>query len=180
MLNKILVAIDDSYASQCAFETALQLSRALDAELMLVHVLDALASDGPGNPFVTVDPLLFIQNEEKIKTDYEEKMAKFVGRYDTLLKEKQAEAEATGITTQYVLPHGRPGLAICEVAKESNIDLIVIGNRDRSTLKELVPGSVSNYVVHRAPCSVTVVHPDSYQKTETQVQHPEPELAGVV
>ena len=180
MLNKILVAIDDSFASQCAFETGLQLSRALGAELILVHVLDVLASDGPENPFVTVDPLVFIQNEKKIKTDYEEKMIKFVARYDALLKEKQKEAEAAGVVTQYALPHGRPGLAICKVAKENNIDLIVIGNRDRSTLKELVPGSVSNYVVHRAPCSVTIVHPDSYEKPEIRVPHSEFELAGVL
>lgn len=180
MLNKILVAIDDSYASQCAFETALQLSNSLEAELMLVHILDISASDGPGHPFVSVDPLVFIQNESKIKADYEDRMTKFVSRYDALLKEKQAEAEALGIRVQYMQPYGRPGPAICRVAEENHIDLIVIGSRDRSTLKELVPGSVSNYIVHRAPCSVTIVLPDSYLKAKAPALQSEPELTGVV
>ena len=50
MLNKILVAVDESYASQCAFETALQLSKALDAELLLVHVLDPNPKPQTPNP----------------------------------------------------------------------------------------------------------------------------------
>ncbi|MCZ8054719.1 MAG: universal stress protein, partial [Microcystis sp. LE19-12.2C] len=46
---------------------------------------------------------------------------------------------------------------ICKVAREENIDLIVIGRRGRSGLGELFLGSVSNYVLHHAPCSVLIV-----------------------
>ncbi|NEO65320.1 MAG: universal stress protein, partial [Moorea sp. SIO4G2] len=35
--------------------------------------------------------------------------------------------------------------------------LIVLGRRGLGGLKEMVLGSVSNYVVHHAPCSVLVV-----------------------
>ncbi|MGQ9872468.1 universal stress protein [Leptodesmis sp.] len=36
-------------------------------------------------------------------------------------------------------------------------DLILIGNRGHTGLKELFLGSASNYVLHHAPCSVLTV-----------------------
>lgn len=177
MLNKLLVAIDESYASQCAFETALQLSKALGAELMLVHVLDVFASDGPGNSQVEATLFSPVLSESEKRKGYEAKMTKFVSRYESLLKERQMQAKVAGVAANYVQPYGRPGSSICAVASESNVELIVVGNRDRSTLKELVPGSVSNYVVHHAPCSVTVVHPDSYDRIKARAQSSELALA---
>ncbi|MGB3293957.1 MAG: universal stress protein [Phormidesmis sp.] len=167
MLNKLLVAIDESAASDWAFETALELAEALKAELILVHALDIFASSSPRSPFLLVDADLS-ELDKKVQKDYELKMAEFVGRYDALLKEKQAEAKAAGVTAQCIQPHGRPGPAICQAASDHNVDLMVVGNRDRSTLKELVPGSVSNYIVHHAPCSVTIVHSDSQSMAPEQ------------
>ena len=160
MLNKLLVGIDESASSECAFETALELAKALGAELVLIHVLDIFASDSPGSPINLIDSCLDTLNDQAQK-DYELNMTEFAGRYDTLLKKRQAEAKAANVTAYYLQPYGRPGPAICQAASDNYVDLIVVGNRDRSTLKELVPGSVSNYVIHHAPCSVTVVHSDS-------------------
>ena len=178
MLNKLLAAIDESAASDWAFETALEVARALNAELILVHALNIFASDSPRSPFVPVGSDLS-EIDEKAQKDYELKMAEFVGRYDALLKEKQAAAKAVGVTAQYIQPYGRPGPAICQAASDHNVDLIVVGNRDRSTLKELVPGSVSNYIVHHAPCSVTIVHSDSQERSMASEQPSEFSLAGM-
>jgi nucleotide-binding universal stress UspA family protein len=52
---------------------------------------------------------------------------------------------------------GIPGSSICDRAKQWGADIIVIGRRGHSGLAELLLGSVSNYVVHRAHCSVLVV-----------------------
>ncbi|MEO0350033.1 MAG: universal stress protein, partial [Cyanobacteria bacterium P01_A01_bin.15] len=38
-----------------------------------------------------------------------------------------------------------------------NADLIMMGRRGRSGFSELLLGSVSNYVMHHAPCSVLTV-----------------------
>lgn len=157
MLNKLLVGIDESASSEWAFETALELAKALRAELVLVHVLDILALDNHRNPIKLVDNYLDALDEQT-QADYELKMTEFAGRYNALLQERQAAAKAADVTVHCLQPHGSPGPVICQAASDNHVDLIVVGNRDRSTLNELAPGSVSNYVVHHAPCSVTVVH----------------------
>jgi nucleotide-binding universal stress UspA family protein len=50
-----------------------------------------------------------------------------------------------------------PGAAIVSAAKEWNADLIVVGSHGHGFLGRMVLGSVSDYVVHNAPCSVMVV-----------------------
>jgi nucleotide-binding universal stress UspA family protein len=65
-----------------------------------------------------------------------------------------------GVKGEYRQIYGHAAKTICKVAREENIDLIVIGRRGRSGLGELFLGSVSNYVLHHAPCSVLIVqHP---------------------
>jgi nucleotide-binding universal stress UspA family protein len=52
---------------------------------------------------------------------------------------------------------GDPGDAICRIAQEHAVDLIVIGSHDRNWLSRLVAPSVRNYLVEHAPCPVLVV-----------------------
>ena len=52
---------------------------------------------------------------------------------------------------------GDPGGAICAVAREFDADVVVLGSRGRGVLKRVVLGSVSEYVLHHAPCPVLVV-----------------------
>jgi nucleotide-binding universal stress UspA family protein len=52
---------------------------------------------------------------------------------------------------------GHPAQEIVELATHLDIDVIVVGTRGRSLAREIYLGSVSNAVVHRAPCSVLIV-----------------------
>jgi nucleotide-binding universal stress UspA family protein len=52
---------------------------------------------------------------------------------------------------------GEAGSLICKAAQNWGTDLIVIGRRGHRWLSEILLGSVSNYVVHHALCSVLVV-----------------------
>ena len=52
--------------------------------------------------------------------------------------------------------HGSPGPAVCDFAAEVSARLIVLGTRGRGGFKRALLGSVSDYVVRNAPCSVLV------------------------
>lgn len=49
-----------------------------------------------------------------------------------------------------------PGEMIIKIAQEQNFDLIVMGSRGLSVIKELVLGSVSSKVLHQAGCPVII------------------------
>lgn len=55
---------------------------------------------------------------------------------------------------------GSPESRIVETAEEMHADLIVIGSHGYKSWERLLLGSVSNSVVHHAPCSVMVVRAD--------------------
>ncbi|MEM9092439.1 MAG: universal stress protein [Cyanobacteria bacterium P01_F01_bin.53] len=156
MLNKILVAIDESASSDWAFDTALAMAQSLAAELFLVHVIDSLSPESPKPPRFLIGGFP-MDEDNAAQNEYEHRWKQVEDRYDALLKQKQADAETAGVQATCVKVLGTPGQKICEVAKKNNIDLIVTGNRDRTNRS-----SISHYLVRHAPCSVTVVHPKAY------------------
>ena len=59
---------------------------------------------------------------------------------------------------------GNPGEVICSVAKDEEVDLLVVGSRGRGTIRRTLMGSVSTYCVHHAHVPVMVVpHADRHK-----------------
>ena len=55
--------------------------------------------------------------------------------------------------------NGNPGEAVCKVAKERNVDHVVMGSRGLGTVSRALVGSVSDYCLHHANVPVSVVPP---------------------
>ncbi len=161
MINKILVAVDGSAASQRTFASALETASAMKAKLVLMHVLDVFDPSSPERSSIAFDSDS-IALEKSVQEVYQGEWNKFASYYDALLMQRKGEANAAGVEASYKQPYGRPGPAICEEAGTHDADLIVIGSRDHTYLKELALGSVSNYIIHHAPCSVMIVHSDTH------------------
>ncbi|MEM8720498.1 MAG: universal stress protein [Cyanobacteria bacterium P01_G01_bin.39] len=163
MINKILVALDYSSTSESVFNSAVSLAKTTDASLMLVHVL---ADNEPGFPVVptyTYYPVLDDYDYnlyQKRYEDYQQKGIKF-------LQQQNKEAITAGVTTEFTQLAGNPGSMICELANTWSADLILIGSRGLTGLKEMFLGSVSNYVTHHAPCSVLIIRTPIDKETET-------------
>src|SRR5262249_37151211 len=62
-----------------------------------------------------------------------------------------------GIGVRHVFLLGDPATEIVRYARDSGIDLIVMGTHGRTGLERLLMGSVAEKVMRDAPCSVLVV-----------------------
>jgi nucleotide-binding universal stress UspA family protein len=152
VVQKILVAIDQSDISKAVFSQALSLAQATGASLHLLHIL---STEEEGSP-VTL-PMQYPAVNHQILEEYRGKWQRFESERLEQLEALSQKAIAAGVKAEISQVSGSPGRLIVELSQNWGADLIVVGRRGRSGLKELVLGSVSNYVVHRARSSVLVV-----------------------
>lgn len=155
MLHKILVAITSSESNHYVFDQALMLAKAMGAHLGLLHVTD---------PDETSEPLpAYLKSLKPYMSEEDESDPYcYVGHFETfepdLFEALVDRATAEGVSTDCIHCFGDPERAINDFAAVWNPDLIVLGRRGRSGIAEFFLGSVSNYTLHHAPCSVYVVH----------------------
>lgn len=158
MFHKILVAMDTSATSKEVFDAALSLAQVNITNLMLLHVL---SEEEVGTPTPLISSLEYYPslNEKNLELYREQREA--AARHGLeLLRSRAAQAMTVRVSAEINQVVGSPGRTICQLARSWGADLIVTGRRGRTGLSELVLGSVSNYVMHHAPCSVlTVQHP---------------------
>jgi nucleotide-binding universal stress UspA family protein len=142
MFEKILTAIDNSTLGNQVFHQALSLARMFNAQLMLLHVL---SDEEVGYPDV--------HNLADHLDRWEASKQTGIQILETHLK----TAIAAGVQTTIAQTPGTSGKTICETARTWGADGIVVGHRGLTGMKEMVQGSVSNYLVHHAPCAVVTV-----------------------
>jgi len=137
MYKAILAAYDASTAAAHAFRSALELAERLGASLSVVSVAQL------PEPAEMVETSAIL---ESAKTHYERDFRKL-----------RADAKARGIEIQTYVAVGHAADQIIHRAVESKADLIVMGHRGGSRMKEWLLGSVSKRVLSYAPCSVLIV-----------------------
>ena len=158
MIRRILVGLDQSELSEIALQKAIALAKSCNAQLRLVHVL---VDSEPGAPqqISYLSEYYYPLANETVFESYQSDWNQFVDHYKAWLLEQVETAVNEDVQASYELAYGRPGSKLCDIATSWSADLIIVGRRGRSGLGELLLGSVSNYVMHHAPCSVFVVHP---------------------
>lgn len=162
MFHKILIALDRSELSGRVFEEALAIAKATQGQLMLLHVLSPFDEGYPAVAFSGMDGLILHQQAIETFTRQMEVLEKEGLEY---LRSLTNRALNGGITAEFSQNLGNPGGNICALARTWNADLIIMGRRGRSGLSEILLGSVSNYVLHHAPCSVLAVQTPELQST---------------
>ncbi len=155
MFHKILAAIDRSEMSDDVFKTALDIAKADKAVLVLLHVL---SFDEQGNPSMLMPTgLEYVRATDATTLEgYRNRWQTYEQKSLEILKSLAERATAAGVTTEFHQVADSPGRRICEFADSESIDLIVMGRRGISGVNEFLVGSVSNYVLHRSPCSVLI------------------------
>lgn len=153
MFRKILVGLDLDETCDVIFKKAVALAQATGADLLL---LNALSPDEKRAPI----PLPHHRTVaiEKAWPVYQERYRAYALRELERLGSFAERANAARVNTDFVQALGRPGWALCEQAKGCSADLVAVGSHGRMGLSEMRLGSVSNYVMHHAPCSVLIFH----------------------
>ena len=76
-----------------------------------------------------------------------------------IMNESKISVEKNGLKFKAKIMQGNIGYNIIKTAhsKETKYDMIVIGSRGRSSVKEIFFGSTSNYVIHASKIPILVV-----------------------
>lgn len=147
-IKTILVGLDSDDIGQTVFDQAVELAQATQASLTLCSVL------APVND----NSLIFSPYSDRDWATYADRYRAMERTRLETLETFANRAQGIGINAESILDMGSPGPVICKLAKTQKTDLIIVGSHGRQGLSEMLLGSVSNYVVHHATCSVMVVH----------------------
>jgi nucleotide-binding universal stress UspA family protein len=139
VFKRILIAVDDSAFAAHAADVGIKLANSLNAELGFIHAFDPAVAPG-GTWGVPADRTMALSEQE----------AKHV--LESFCKRTAIRSDVTEF-----LESGRPAGKILEVAKKWPANLIVMGSHGRGRMQGFFLGSVSQEVLHYAPCPVLVV-----------------------
>ncbi len=161
--QKILVALDQISSSSLAFDHALQLAQLHQSQIRLVHCLSINSYDNLGT---LIDSGAGLRSSAQVQR--QEKVAQLQKTQEAQkqLKQLLAEALKLNLKADFVCETADPGRYICQLAKDWEADVIVIGNSGKKGLKKLILGSVSQYVSNHAPCRTIVVPNDGSPEIE--------------
>lgn len=168
MFHKLLVAVAQSEFDRQILDEAIALAKANQAALMLLHVLSPFDQTYPGVGYPGIEGI-YPSIHQRTMQVYLDQWKSLEQEGVALLRSLTQEAIRAGVMTEFTQNLGEPGRVICELARTWDADLIMVGRRGRTGLSEFFLGSVSNYVLHHAPCSVLTVQ-RNLLKTETPPQ----------
>jgi nucleotide-binding universal stress UspA family protein len=152
MMTKVLVAVDGSEHSKKALTYAIELTKKFKGKITVVNVYSTVVPqtqpiDGLSTPAMSgTSAAMAAKMAEDAKL-----------RGEQILTETQQFAKEHGILVEKVLREGDAVNEIVAEAKAGNFDLVVVGHRGMSKLKELLLGGVSEGLSHKAPCPVLIV-----------------------
>lgn len=136
--QKILVAIDLTEEAPQVLEKAMAISKAHDAEVVLVHVVEPVGYAYGGDI-----PMDLTELQEQLDKAAKEKLHTYGERH--------------GIATDNQLVMvGRPESEIHRLSEELDADLVVVGSHGRKGF-QLLLGSTANGVLHGTVCDVLAV-----------------------
>ena len=150
MFKTIVWATDGSEQADKALDYVRKLATEDGASLVVVHAIEAFATSYAAGLPVYGD-------EDEIKAKIERQVEKL---------------RAEGVTVDSTLMRAegiRPAHLIAEVARDVKADVIVVGTRGHTPIGGLMLGSVTQRLLHIAPCPVLAVPAEAHaQATEAE------------
>jgi nucleotide-binding universal stress UspA family protein len=154
LFNKILVALDGSGHSLRALDDAIQVAKKFHGKITLMHVYSVTVA-----PVMVPEPSTLTPSGMPVVTPAEvSKIVEATRKVgNRILADAAEKAKAEKLQVKTMLKEGNTVQEIVRVAEEGKFDLIVMGVRGISKIRELLLGSVSEGVIRHAHCPVMVV-----------------------
>jgi nucleotide-binding universal stress UspA family protein len=140
--KEILIPVDFSDHSTAALESAIELAKAFDSRLHLLHCYEI--QPGGISPYGIAIPSSY---SAEIRDAASQQLAEW-----------QEERIPAGMSVDVSIVSEVPSKAIVGTAKKIGADLIVMGTRGLSGFQHVMLGSVTERTVRLAPCPVMTVH----------------------
>jgi nucleotide-binding universal stress UspA family protein len=133
---RALLAVDGSMGSEAGVEAFVRKTRSGSASIRLIHVVESIPS------------LWEIGRQDDLFSPaFTEQAQAILARALALLRRRGLEAECE-------CRQGSPAGQILDVARRAGTDLIVVGSRGHSGIRNMVLGSITQRILRHAPCSV--------------------------
>jgi nucleotide-binding universal stress UspA family protein len=145
---KILLATDGDRQSDAAVDMLRNFALVDGDEILVVTVIDMaipMSVDVSGG---------YLPDTGEFEASARENAAEILER----AAQKLRVALANGVRIDTRVLFGSPDSRIVEAAREMQPDLIVLVSHGHNRLERIFLGSVSDSVMHHAPCSVLIVH----------------------
>ncbi len=146
---KILLALDQSTNSMSAAKFLRTFPVPPDSSVYLFHVTETPKVAGFSKDY---DIPHLEQQIATMRMNMKEKAFVYLSKVQRLY-------QSQGFSMHQVVRDGIPGAEIMNFIKAEQIDIVVMGTCGLSNLKRFLLGSVSEWVLSDAPCSVVVVRP---------------------
>lgn len=142
-IRRVMHPTDFSRASSAAFQRAIDMAKASNAELLLVHVLPSVVpvvADG------YVSPKIYDDMAAAARADGQKRLDRLVRK-----------ARGAGIRVKGLLLEGVPHERIAQAARSRKAGMVVIGTHGRTGFAKLFLGSVASRILAVSPCPVLTV-----------------------
>src|SRR5579871_1551847 len=143
MLEHILICSDGSEPALEATQAGVLIAGRFRADVCLVNVFDHFLLPYMGSWDVGIDGRVLVRWSKQSYKDVQQ-------RSTPILEQAQ-------VRYRFLHMFGHPVQMITEAAVTECADLIVLGSRGLNTWRALLLGSVSEGVLHHAPCPVLIV-----------------------
>ncbi len=144
-ITRILAPIDFSPSARAALEYAAYLAGKFGASLDVMHVWEPPGYVGPDT--LALLPISAGQpGWDQTRGEVSREVEQFLAKAGARPKNLSVRVEA-----------GEPSDTILHVARETGVDLIVMGTHGRTGLSRLLIGSVAEAVLRRSTCPVTTI-----------------------
>ena len=144
-MKRILVATDGSEAADRAVEYAARLAKGKDADLIIVNVVGGYGlPDSLFSRFTNAEQAWLKELLESLSAE--------------LLTKARERARSVGAGTIQIESRAGPvAVAIMDVAREKQADVIIVGKRGAGPIARLLIGSVSQKLVNLSTLPVIVI-----------------------